>query len=73
MLHRTPPHHMKQVHARLVRTYHAGCGLVEHPARYVIKQMTFELKGDDKIQLCHVSDLSGCEFCDRLNSLYYMS
>ena len=33
------------MHARtLERTHHAGRGLVEHPARDVIEQMTFELK-----------------------------
>jgi hypothetical protein len=40
MLRRMPPHHMKQVHARLEGIHHSGRGLVEHPARNVIKQMT---------------------------------
>ncbi len=56
MLRRTPLHHMEQVHARLESTHHAGRGLMKHPARNVIKQMTFELKVDDKINPCRVSD-----------------
>jgi len=56
MLRRMPPHRMKQVHARLERTHHSRRGLVEHPGRNVIKEMTFELKVDDKINLCRVSD-----------------
>ena len=55
MLRRAPPHHMQQMYARLERTHHAGRGLVEHPARNVIKQMTFELKVDDKIDLCGIA------------------
>jgi hypothetical protein len=56
MLCRAPPHHMKQVHTRLERTHHAGRGLVEHPARNVIQQMTFELKVDVEINLRRVPD-----------------
>ena len=63
MMHRMPPHHMKQVHARLEGTHHSGRGLVEHPGCNVIKQMTFELKVDDKIDLCRVSDV--CRVADR--------
>jgi hypothetical protein len=69
MPRRSPPHHMNQVNARLERTHHAGRGFVEHPRRHVIKQMTFELKVDDEINLCRVCERierpSVCEVLQR--------
>ena len=46
-----PPHHVHQVHARRERTHHAGRGLMEHPVGNMIKQMTFELKVDDEVNV----------------------
>jgi len=46
---RMPLHQVDQVHARLERTHHASCRLVEHPIGNMIEQMTFELKVDHEV------------------------
>ena len=51
MLRGAPPHHMDQVHARLERTHHPGCRLVEHPIGNMIEQMALELKVDDEVDV----------------------
>ena len=56
MLRGTPAHHMQQVDARLERTHHTSCRLMEHPVGNMIKQMTLELKIDDEVNLSLVSN-----------------
>ena len=51
MLYLVPLHHVEQVHAKLERTHHARCGLVEHTICNMIKKMTLELKINDEIDM----------------------
>jgi hypothetical protein len=43
--------HVEQVYARLERTHHTSCGLMEHPVGHMIEQMTLKLKVDDEIHV----------------------
>ena len=60
MLSGPPSHHVEQVHPRLERTHHASCGLLEHAVGNVTKQMGFEFKIDDKIDVSLVPERRKC-------------
>jgi hypothetical protein len=54
MLLGTAPHHVEQMDARLERTHHTRCGLMEHTIGDMIEHMVLELKVDDEVNMRRV-------------------